>query len=113
MAQAWEHSIVSSCLRTVSFLRWSGLPGYFAPCPPPFGLLLYLRKLPRQTAPGQLVFVRQSQISFFAATGWVCLSQRSKGGAKRHMPFGGGHERGQMHPACCGLSKIRYSKNII
>jgi hypothetical protein len=28
----------------------SGLPSHFASCPPPFGLLLYLRKATRQTA---------------------------------------------------------------
>jgi hypothetical protein len=34
-----------------------GLPGYFAPCPPPCGLLLDLRKIPRQPAPRVASFV--------------------------------------------------------
>ena len=88
-------------MRNVSLLGWSGLPECFALCPPRFALLLYLRKALRQTAPGQRVSVRLSQIPSFAAMGTVCLLQRSKGGA---CAAGGGHERRQIHRARCELS---------
>lgn len=60
----------------------SGLPSHFASCPPPFGLLLYLRKAPRQTALAVGV-LRHLYKTTFVALGVVCLPQRSQGGGQR------------------------------
>jgi hypothetical protein len=60
----------------------SGLPGHFASCPPAVGLLLYLRKAPGQPAL-EVAGSAGLRKTPFAATGAVCLPQRSKGGARR------------------------------
>jgi hypothetical protein len=60
-----------------------GLPSHFASCPPPFGLLLYLRKAPRQTTLGVGVLMRELCTTAFVALGVVCLPQRSQGGGLR------------------------------
>ncbi len=60
----------------------SGLPSHFASCPPPFGLLLDLRKAPSQTALGVGVFGKLCKTTF-VALGVVCLPQRSQGGGQR------------------------------
>jgi hypothetical protein len=67
----------------------SGLPSHFASCPPPFGLLLYLRKAPRQTALGVGV-LRGLCTTTFVALGVVCLPQRSQGGGRRPGDMSGG-----------------------
>ena len=66
-----------------------GLAGRFAPCPPAFGLLLDLRKTPSQPALGA-VFSLPLNKPTFAATGAVCLPQRSQGGARRAGDMSGG-----------------------
>lgn len=63
-------------------LGGSGLPSHFASCPPPFGLLLYLRKAPRQTALAAVGLWDRCKIPF-VALGVVCLPQRSQGGGQR------------------------------
>jgi hypothetical protein len=70
-------------------LGGSGLPSHFASCPPPFGLLLYLRKAPRQTALGVGV-LRGLCTTTFVALGVVCLPQRSQGGGRRPGDMSGG-----------------------
>ena len=63
-------------MRNVSLLGWSGLPECFAPCPPRFALLLYLRKALTQTALRRLVFARPSLINTSQQqAGWVCLCE--------------------------------------
>ena len=67
----------------------SGLPSHFASCPPPFGLLLYLRKAPRQTALAVRVLGELCKTTF-VALGAVCLPQRSQGGGHRPGDMSGG-----------------------
>ena len=85
-------------------LGGSGLPSHFASCPPPFGLLLYLRKAPRQTALG-VGLLWGLCTTTFVALGVVCLPQRSQGGGRRPGDMSGGRytahkaERSTAHKA--------------
>jgi hypothetical protein len=78
-------------MKNFAFHRLGGsrLPSHFASCPPPFGLLLYLRKAPRQTALGVGV-LRGPCTTTFVALGVVCLPQRSQGGGRRPGDMSGG-----------------------
>ena len=67
----------------------SVLDGHFAPCPPAFGLPLYLRKMPAQHAPG-LAHLDGLLKPPIVAAEMVCLPQRSKGGARRAGDMSGG-----------------------
>ncbi len=70
-------------------LGGSGLPSHFASSPPPFGLLLYLRKAPGQIALAVRV-LGQLCTTTFVALGVVCLPQRSQGGGQRPGDMSGG-----------------------
>jgi len=85
-------------------LAWREIrpPGRSAPCPPPCGLLLDLRRTPRRPDLGHLVFPLEGQRQFFAAAGLGCLSQRSQGGGPGLQPWTGGHERRRIPQVCCG-----------
>ena len=78
------------------------LPGCSAPCPPAFGLLLDLRRTPRQPVPKLRGF-------FWPARKEVLRSSRVGVHAKvrsRRSPQGGGHERRRVRPSCCESSTI-------
>ncbi len=61
----------------------SGLPSYFASCPPPFGLLLYLRKAPRHIALAVGVLGQLCKTTYVALNVCVCRSEVKEEAAGR------------------------------
>jgi len=66
----------------------TGMPGVFAPCPPAFGLLLYLRKTPGHPSPRCCGFAGSVQNHLRSLGRGVSAAAKS-----RRRPQAGGHER--------------------